>query len=151
MNMNKTAVLKTLLVTSGLFRVAAQAQTVTSSANGKTGTGALSSADSAHAPIPVRFSLAEPGVVTLVIEDNNGRRVRNLVSETPFPSGQNVVYWDGLDESGRVNESYNGVYDVQGKLVTAGTYKVRGLVHKPLDLRYEFTLYNAGQVPWATS
>ncbi len=108
-------------------------------------------ADSAHAPIPVRFSLSEPGVVTLVIDDRDGRRVRNLVSETPFPAGQNVVYWDGLDESGRVNESYNGVYDVQGKLVMAGTYKVRGLVHKPLDLRYEFTLYNAAQVPWATS
>lgn len=104
-----------------------------------------------HAPIPVRFTLSKPGLVTLVIEDKNGVRVRNLVAETAFPAGENVVYWDGLDESGRINESYNGVYDVQGHLVGAGTYRVRGLVHQPLDLRYEFTLYNAAQVPWATA
>jgi hypothetical protein len=55
--------------------------------------------------------------MTLVIEDAMGRRVRNLVSETPFPAGANTVYWDGLDENGRINESHNGVYDVQGKLV----------------------------------
>ncbi len=104
----------------------------------------------AHAPIPIRFTLAQAGVVTLVVEDAQGKRVRNLVSETPFPAGPNVVYWDGLDESGRINESENGIYDVQGKLVSAGAYQVRGLVHDPLDLRYEFTLYNAGQIPWAT-
>ena len=102
-------------------------------------------------PIAIPFTLAQPGVVTLVIEDASGRRVRNLVSETPFPAGRSVAYWDGLDESGRVNESHNGVYDVQGKLVAPGQYRVRGLVRKPLDLRYEFTIYNAGQVPWATS
>ena len=104
-----------------------------------------------HAPIPVRFTLQKPGMVTLVIEDASGKRVRNLVSETAFAAGENVVYWDGLDESGRVNESYNGVYDVQGQLVAAGTYRVRGLVHDALDARYEFTLYNAAQIPWATA
>ena len=36
-------------------------------------------------PIPIRFTLPEAGVVTLVIEDSKGRRVRNLVSETPVP------------------------------------------------------------------
>ena len=104
-----------------------------------------------HAPIPIRFALSQPGVVTLAIEDKNGVRVRNLVSETEFPAGQNVVYWDGLDESGRINESVNGIYNVQGKLIEAGTYRVRGLVRQPLDLRYEFTIYNAGQVPWKTA
>ena len=39
---------------------------------------------------------------------------------------------------------------MKGDLVEAGTYRVRGLVRKPLDLRYEFTIYNAAQVPWAT-
>ncbi len=103
-----------------------------------------------HPPIPIEFTLQKPGVVTLVIEGMSGQRVRNLVSQTPFPAGKNVVYWDGLDESGRINESDNGIYDVQGKLVQPGAYRVRGLVHDPLDLRYEFTLYNAAQVPWAT-
>lgn len=104
-----------------------------------------------HAPIPIRFTLATPGVVTLAIEDKNGVRVRNLVSETEFPAGENVVYWDGLDESGRKNETHWGVYEVQGKMVEAGTYRVRGLVRKPIDLRYEFTIYNAAQVPWKTA
>lgn len=120
------------------------AQTVAPRADGDAATAL-------HAPIPIRFTLSEAGMVTLVIEDKNGVRVRNLVAETAFPAGKNVVYWDGLDESGRVNESDNGVYDVQGKLVKAGAYRVRGLWHRPLDLRYEFTIYNAGQVPWATS
>jgi hypothetical protein len=46
-------------------------------------------------PIPIRFTLPEPAQVTLVIEDAEGQRVRNLVSETPFPAGDNVhrVYW----------------------------------------------------------
>ena len=39
-------------------------------------------------PIPVKFRLPEAGLVTLVIEDQQGKRVRNLVSETPFPAGE---------------------------------------------------------------
>jgi hypothetical protein len=39
-------------------------------------------------PIPIKFILAEAGVVTLVIEDAQNRRVRNLISQTPFPAGE---------------------------------------------------------------
>ena len=52
-------------------------------------------------PIPIKFSLPEDGYVTLVIEDTNGQRVRNLVSETYFPKGNNVIGWDGTDDLGR--------------------------------------------------
>ena len=62
-------------------------------------------------PIPVRFNLAEPGVVTLVIDDAQGVRVRNLVMETSFPAGENVVWWDGCDETS-VNFRVCGVYDI---------------------------------------
>ena len=51
-------------------------------------------------PIPVTLSLPEPGIVTLVIEDSDGRRVRNLLSETPFPAGNHTVGWDGFDDQG---------------------------------------------------
>ena len=98
-------------------------------------------------PIPVTFTLPEAGLVTLVIE-RAGIRVRNLISETPFPAGTHTLYWDGLDESGRVNEGYHGVYQVQGALVPPDTYTVRGLYRKPVELRYEFTAYNAGSPPW---
>jgi len=43
-----------------------------------------------HAPIPIKFSLPDDGEVTLVIEDSSGKRVRNLVSQTPFPKGENT-------------------------------------------------------------
>jgi hypothetical protein len=104
-----------------------------------------------HPPIPVRFALAEPGTVTLVIEDVAGKRVRNLVSETPFPAGANVVWWDGTDDLGRdVEAARHGIYHVPGKFVPPGAYRVRGLWRKNIDLRYEFSVYNAGSPAWET-
>ena len=58
----------------------------------------LPKAEAEPPPIPVRFTLPKPGVVTLVIEDEQHKRVRNLVSETPFPAGDNVAWWDGSDD-----------------------------------------------------
>ncbi len=123
--------------------------------------------EDSHPPIPVSFTLDEPGIVTLVIEDANGNRVRNLVSETPFPAGTNVVWWDGFDDRGVLtvdgignihfddvlcmNYGNYGVNQIQRRLVEPGTYQVRGLVRKPIDLSYELTVYNAGNPPWNTS
>ncbi|MCK6487817.1 MAG: hypothetical protein L6R48_05645 [Planctomycetes bacterium] len=109
-------------------------------------------AEAPHPPIPVRFTLAEAGTVTLVIEDAAGQRVRNLVSETPFPAGGNVVWWDGLDDRGRDGEAAgHGVYHVPGSVVAPGTYTVRGLVRGQIDLRYEFSIYSNGSPVWETA
>ena len=103
-------------------------------------------------PIPVRFALEEPGYVTLVIEDSGGRRVRNLVSETPFPAGPNVAWWDGLDDLRRDEEAArHGLYQIPSRFVPPGTYRVRGLARRAIDLRYEFSAYNAGRPPWPTA
>lgn len=104
-----------------------------------------------HPPIPIRFTLSQPGLVTLVIDDSTGRRVRNLVSETPFPAGEHVVWWDGLDDKGRIQTSINCNFQVVPGLVEPGRYRVRGLVRPPIHLRYEFTVYNPGRPPWATA
>lgn len=105
----------------------------------------LAAADD-HPPIPVRFTLDRPAVVTLVIEDQAGRRVRNLVAETPFAAGEQTVWWDGLDET---PGNFRGpVYDIQGRPVAPGTYRVRGLARDELRLRHEFTVYNEGTPPW---
>lgn len=101
-----------------------------------------------HPPIPVKFTLKEPGYVTLAIDDAKGKRVRNLISETLFPAGENTVWWDGMDESGQVDVSPRGYYKIKGKLVDVGTYRVRGLVRKKIDLVYEFPTYNPGNPPW---
>ncbi|QDV66801.1 Serine/threonine-protein kinase PknD [Rosistilla carotiformis] len=103
-------------------------------------------------PIPVRFHLPEAGLVTLVIEDQNGQRVRNLVSETPYPAGENVAWWDGSDDLTRDPEAArHGVYYIPTRFVEPGTYTVRGLWRKPLQLRYEFSIYNAGKPAWRTA
>ena len=105
-----------------------------------------------HGPIPVRFTLDAPGYVTLVIESADGRRVRNLVSETPFPAGPNTVWWDATDDLARdVDAARHGVYHIPAQLVAPGTYRVRGLYHAGIDLRYEFAVYNAGSPAWSTA
>lgn len=102
-------------------------------------------------PIPVRFTLPQAGNVTLVIEDAAGKRVRNLVSDIPFPAGQNIAWWDGLDDLGRdTDAARHGLYHVPGQLVTPGTYRVRGLVNSGFDLKYEFPIYTAGTPAWNT-
>jgi hypothetical protein len=121
-------------------------------------TSAHVAASTAPPPIPIRFTLDKPGNVTLVIEDEKGNRVRNLVAATLFPAGKNVVWWDGRDESVRVpyvegnTVGIHGIYKVGGRPVTPGKYRVRGLARDDIKLRYEFTVYpNSGNPPWRTA
>ncbi|HKG05557.1 MAG TPA: PA14 domain-containing protein [Pedobacter sp.] len=88
--------------------------------------------------------MEKAGFVTLVIEDEHGIRVRNLISETAFLAGNNIVYWDGLDDLGRTPSS------VTGKLVKPGKYVVRGLVRPEIEARYEMSVYSHGKPPWYT-
>ena len=103
------------------------------------------------AGIPVKFTLPEDGFVTLVIEDLKGKRVRNLVSETPFKKGENLVWWDGTDDLGRdFDAAHHGLYHIPEQPVAPGDYRVRGLWRKELDCRYEFSVYSNGNPPWST-
>jgi hypothetical protein len=105
-----------------------------------------------HPPIPIRFLLPAEGLVTLVIDDAQGRRVRNLLAETKFPGGENTAWWDGTDDLGRDPEAYHhGIYHIPPQFVPPGQYRVRGLWHQPIELRYEFAVYNAGNPPWETA
>ncbi len=54
-----------------------------------------------------RFSLAEPGRVSLAIYDVSGRRVRKLI-EGALPTGEHEIVWDGRDDRG--GKSASGVY-----------------------------------------
>ena len=113
-------------------------------------TGAV--AGSGHPPIPVKFRLDKPGLVTLVIEKMDGTRVRNLISETPFAAGENTAWWDGTDDLGRdVDAANHGVYRVPAQFVAPGTYRVRGLVHDAVSTHYEFSVYSPGHPPWQTA
>lgn len=104
-----------------------------------------------HAPIPIRFTLKEPGYVTLVIEKQDGFRIRNLVSETWFPAGENTAWWDGTDDLARDADAANhGVYNIPLRYAEPGQYRVRGLVRGKINPRYEFSVYATGNPPWST-
>jgi hypothetical protein len=97
--------------------------------------------------IPVRAQVpAAAATFSVVIEDPQGRRVRNLAggyAVTDFTVAKDddkatiEVMWDGRDES--------------GKMVTPGPYKVRGITQAGLNGYYEMSFYNPGTPPWATS
>ena len=93
--------------------------------------------------LPVVIKLDKPQRVTVVIENDQGVRVCNLVADTLFPAGSNVVHWDGYDDGTR-----NAEGDLVRKRVPSGTYTARGLTHEGIELIYEFPLYAAGETPW---
>lgn len=107
--------------------------------------------DEPVAGVPVTFTLPEDGFVTLVIEDLKGMRIRNLVSETPFKKGKNVIGWDGMDDVGRdFDAAHHGLYHIPEHPVVPGDYRVRGLWRKAISCRYEFSVYSNGNPPWPT-
>lgn len=83
--------------------------------------------------------------MTLVIEDEKGNRIRNLVADI-LPEDYQVAE----NETSRTVEIGWDALDDHGKLVPAGNYRVRGLHHGGLGADYEMTFYNPGTPPWST-
>jgi hypothetical protein len=104
---------------------------------------AASPAEEPRPPVPITFTLDKPGRVTLVVEDAAGRRVRNLIADTPFEAGPHKVFWD----------AFTGpdvhFHKQPGSLVDPGSYMVRGLVHDGLKLIYQIPVYSPGSPPWS--
>lgn len=87
-----------------------------------------------HGPVAFTYELPADGLATLVIEDANGRRVRNLISAYPRAKGKQTDRWDGLDDS--------------GKPVPPGAYRWHGLFHPGIDVRYQLHLQPVTNPPW---
>ncbi|MHC4503302.1 MAG: hypothetical protein ACYTFI_08365 [Planctomycetota bacterium] len=93
-------------------------------------------------PFRIRYELPADGEVAIAIDDAAGRRVRNVVAQVARNSGEAVEAWDLTDDSGRY--------------VEPGTYRMKGVVAPPVELRYCLTPYpNVAQlfpdrVPWMT-
>jgi len=85
-------------------------------------------------PVALKYSMPFDGFATLVIEDEKGHRVRNLVGMAPRSKGEQTDYWDGTDD--------------EGKLVPVGAYRWRGLVHQGIDATYEASYGTPGVPPW---
>lgn len=56
----------------------------------------------------LRFTLAEPGPVTVVVYDARGRQVRHLADGIAMEAGDRSLVWDGRDDAGMAVSS--GVY-----------------------------------------
>jgi len=106
----------------------------------------LEEGQSTQGLIPIQIDLEKPSYVTLVIDDKDGKRIRNLMSETLLPAGRQTIWWDGLAGADTLNNKKTGL---QGPMVEPGTYTVRGITSDKIELKYEFTVYNPGTPPWS--
>ena len=87
--------------------------------------------------IEIHYSLPSDSFVTIVIDNAEGRRVRNLIGAAPRKAGANVEVWDGMDD--------------QGNAVPAAQYHWRILYHSGVNLEYLMSYGNPGTPPWATA
>jgi hypothetical protein len=84
--------------------------------------------------IVLDFAQPMDGKATVVIENHEGARVRNLIAGRPMAKGRHRIAWDGLDEAGNV--------------VAAGAYRWRAISHPGLRPEYLFSFCNDGTPPW---
>ena len=83
------------------------------------------------------FQIALPAdhrLFTVVVDDAQGRRVRNLISMGTVTNPTMTVTWDGRDDDGQP--------------APTGDYRVRGLSLPGLDTRFDYAWYNPGDPPW---
>lgn len=95
--------------------------------------------------VPITFDLDKPATVTVVIEDANGKRVRNLAGAVRLPPGKNLLSWDGYDDGDQHQDG-----STVRHLVAPGRYTARGVTSDGLRLIYEFPFNSPGDPPWFT-
>ncbi|HEU5340647.1 hypothetical protein [Edaphobacter sp.] len=86
--------------------------------------------------ISIPYEATRDGLLTLVIEDQHGNRIKNLVADYPVRRGHNTIAWDGT--------SLDGV-------AVPGRYHVRGLFHQRIVPRLQYSIYSPGTPPWPTA
>jgi len=90
----------------------------------------------AQGPVEIRYRLPKEARVTLAIDDESGRRVRNLVAAQRRSKGRNVERWDGVDD--------------EGKLVPPGKYTYKGIHHDGIHVNWVMSFASPGNPPWDT-
>ena len=78
-------------------------------------------------PYTIACKMEQDGIFTLVLDQADGSRIRNLVARVERSAGEHKEAWDLKDES--------------GQYVPPGTYRSNAIAHAPLKLRYEMTVY----------
>ncbi|HPD14813.1 MAG TPA: hypothetical protein PLE19_07680 [Planctomycetota bacterium] len=83
--------------------------------------------ETAPPPFQIAYTLAEDRRLTMVVNDAQGRRVRNIVARAARSKGPGAESWDLRDE--------------RGNFVAPGTYEWKAIAYPPLELRYQMTPY----------
>ena len=114
-----------------------------------TATGGICAAEQDRdAGTSIRFTMPEDGYVSLNILNDQGQIVRQLLGCEPFPKGEQVVAWDGLDNPYMI-PSGNGY--APNKAVAPGKYSWRAIWHKGIGLRFKGWANHEGNGPWDVS
>jgi hypothetical protein len=83
----------------------------------------------AHKRITFDFNQPMAGKATIVIDDDKGNRIRNLISGQTMAAGPQRITWDGADDNGTA--------------VPPGNYTWRAISHPGLSLHYIMSYVNA--------
>jgi hypothetical protein len=86
----------------------------------------LESTSNRH-PYRVAYELPNDAKLTMVINDKDGNRVRNLIARHPKSAGKGDVEWD--------------LKKADDQYITPGTYTVSAIHHPGLKMRYRATPY----------
>ncbi len=89
-----------------------------------------------YGSVPFTYELPDARDVSVVIDDDQGRRVRCLFGQYPRNQGEITDFWDCLDDNGNP--------------VPAGRYKATVVHHKPVSLSFVNSAYSSATPPWVT-
>ena len=89
---------------------------------------------------PVPFEMPEDGYASIVIKNEKGEIVRNLLNASFRPAGANTRQWDGLTTP--------GLSAMVGEPVEPGAYTWSGLWHKGIGSRLRGFASSGGTTPW---
>ena len=86
--------------------------------------------------VPVTFSLAKPGKVSMSIRDASGKTVRTGIGAEPYPAGEHTWLWDGLDD--------------RDQPLPVGKYTAKILTHEGVGQKYVCDVGVSGEPPYQT-
>jgi len=81
-------------------------------------------------PLKLTFDMPKQAEVSIVLIDEKGDRVRNIIASQVRPRGTVTESWDGLDDAGRV--------------LPSGSYTWKGLHHDKFEAKYVLSAGNSG-------
>ena len=87
-------------------------------------------------PLDFTYTLPEDTECTIQLFNEKNENVRIIVPQQERLGGPNTERWDGCDDN--------------GNLLPAGTYRWRGIYHKPVKAEYRFSVHNSGQPAYPT-